>query len=271
MIRKPVVAGKFYSANKDALRKELSSFMPKNAKAAKALACVMPHAGYMYSGMVATETAANIAIPENIILIGPNHTGTGETFSIISEGEWQTPFGSVKIHTQIADSLKKNCSLIKEDASAHAQEHSLEVELPILQFVRNAPFRFVPLSVMPANKTAYQSIAQAIASTITALSIRDTTLIVASSDMTHYESQESAKKKDNAAIEAMLKLDETLFLERITQYNITMCGYIPAVIAIMASKLLGASKAELVCYQTSGDVTGDFDAVVGYAGIIITK
>lgn len=269
MIRSPVVAGKFYSADKDSLEKQLTSFLPHTAKKKK-IACIMPHAGYMYSGLVAAQTAAAIEIPENIILLGPNHTGVGNPFSIISQGAWQTPLGSVTVHSQIAESLKANCSLIKEDESAHAYEHSLEVQLPILQFLREKEFRFVPLVVMSAEKHAYRDIADAIDNTITALAITDTTLIIASSDMTHYESQESAKKKDTLAIEAILNLDEDLLLKRVAQYDISICGYIPIAITIMAAKKLGAKNAELIKYQTSGEASGDYNAVVGYAGIVIS-
>lgn len=270
MIRSPVVAGQFYSADKGELEKQLASWAPRTLKK-KALACVLPHAGYMYSGPVATETAANIEIPENIILLGPNHTGRGSPFSIISKGEWQTPFGSVEIHGAIAESMKSKCPLIKEDAAAHDFEHSLEVELPILQFLRGKKFSFVPLVVMPALRSAYDGIAGAIADTVSALGITDTTLIVASSDMTHYEPQESAKKKDSLAIDAMLNLDAGLLLERVAKHGISMCGCVPAAITIIAAKKLGAKNARLVKYQTSGDASGDYDAVVGYAGIVISK
>ena len=140
-----------------------------------------------------------------------------------------------------------------------------------MRFLREKEFRFVPLVVMPAPRHAYGDVAEAIAGSITALSIAETTLIVASSDMTHYESHESAQKKDTFAIEAILNLDENLLLERVAQHNISMCGYVPTVIVIIAAKKLGAKKAELIKYQTSGDVSGDYDSVVGYAGIVISK
>ncbi|MDD5005641.1 MAG: AmmeMemoRadiSam system protein B [Candidatus Omnitrophica bacterium] len=269
MIREAIVAGKFYPANKNTLEKQISSFI-KETKKENALACVMPHAGYVYSGEVAVNTANSIDIKENILLLGPNHTGLGTLFSIMSRGFWQTPLGEVEINSAIAESLKKECPLIKEDIQAQAYEHSLEVELPILQFLSKDKFSIVPLVLMPAQKPEYEKIAQAIFNTITNLGIKDKTLIVASSDMTHYESQESAKQKDNLAIEAILNLDADSLIERVEKHNITMCGYVPAAITIMAAKKLGAKKARLVKYQTSGDVSGDYDAVVGYAGITIS-
>lgn len=270
MIRKPIVAGKFYPANPEILKKQLSSFAEKDGIKENALACILPHAGYVYSGKVAFQTAASVEIKENIILLGPNHTGLGSSFSISCEGKWQTPLGEVEINSQIANYIKKKYPLIKEDDSAHAGEHSLEVELPILQFLYDKKFTIVPLVLMPADKPSYEKIADAIYKTITDLGIKDKTLIVASSDMTHYESFDSATKKDDMAIEAIKNLDEGLLLERIEKYNITMCGYAPIVITLILTKKLGAKEAKLIKYRTSGEASGDFDSVVGYAGITIS-
>ena len=229
----------------------------------------MPHAGYVYSGKVATLTAASIKLKRNIILLGPNHTGIGSTFSITSKGSWKTPMGEVKINEEIASALKKHSSKISEDSNAHMYEHSLEVELPILQFLNKDPFTFVPITVMESDKAAYEEISQAIYDTISELNISRETLIIASSDMTHYESHKSAKEKDDLAIEAIENLNEDLLLERVNKYKISMCGYVPTAITIMASKKLGANKGELILYQTSADISGDYEAVVGYAGIVI--
>lgn len=271
MIRKPVVAGKFYPQDKNALKAQLNSFLVQTPKEkTDAVACIMPHAGYVYSGRVATQTAASICIKDNVILLGPNHTGLGDKFSIMSEGKWQTPLGEIEINPQLSKQIIKNCSSIREDSKAHAYEHSLEVELPILQFLREEKFQIVPLVLAPADKLIYEEVGQAIYQAIVDLKIKDKTLIVASSDMTHYESQESAKQKDNLAIEAILNLDENLLIERIEKYDISMCGYVPVIVTIIASKRLGAKKAKLIKYQTSGEISGDYDAVVGYAGIIIS-
>ncbi|MFH1622442.1 MAG: AmmeMemoRadiSam system protein B [Candidatus Omnitrophota bacterium] len=269
MIRQPIVAGKFYPNDKNSIKKQLNNFLINTVKE-DCIACIMPHAGYDYSGKVATQTAASVQIKENIILLGPNHTGLGGDFSIVSEGSWHTPLGDVKINSKIAEGIKKECQLVTEDSKAHAYEHSLEVELPILQFLTNEEFSFVPLTLMPSSKNDYEALSKAIYKTILDLNIKDKTLIVASSDMTHYESQESAKKKDVLAIEAILNLDEDLLLKRLSQHNISMCGNAPVIVAIITAKKLGAKKANLVLYQTSGETTGDYDAVVGYAGITIT-
>ncbi|MDD5618675.1 MAG: AmmeMemoRadiSam system protein B [Candidatus Omnitrophica bacterium] len=269
MIRKPVVAGQFYPADKNSLEKQIRSFIKETAKE-NALACIMPHAGYVYSGRVAAQTAASVEIKENIILLGPNHTGLGSDFSIMSEGKWQTPMGNVSINSSLAENIKDECPLIEDDANAHLHEHSLEVELPILQLLSEKEFSIVPLVLMPSDKASYEKISQSIYNAITKLNLKDKTLIVASSDMTHYESQESAEKKDTLAIEAILNLDEDLLLERVKEYNISMCGYVPAAIAIITAKKLGAKKTKLIKYQTSGETSGDYDAVVGYAGIVIS-
>lgn len=270
MIRKPIVAGKFYPANPEILKKQLSSFAEKEGIKENGLACILPHAGYIYSGKVAFQTAASVEIKENIILLGPNHTGLGSLFSIVSEGVWQTPLGEVEINTQIANRLKKECPLIKEDDSANIGEHSLEVQLPIFQFLYDKKFSIVPLVLMPSNKTAYEKIADALYKTIVGLDIKNKTLIIASSDMTHYESFDSATKKDDLAIEAIKNLDEDLLMKRIEKYNISMCGYVPVVITLILAKKLGAKEAKLIKYRTSGQASGDFDSVVGYAGITIS-
>ncbi len=269
MIRQPIVAGKFYPSDKKSINKQLSGFL-EPASRESALACVMPHAGYMYSGKVATQTASSVEIKENIILLGPNHTGLGKRFSICSEGKWQTPSGDIEINSTIAQSLMKECPLIEEDASAHAHEHSIEVELPIFQFLFNQKFNISPIILMPGSKKEYEDIAQAIYKTISGLDIKDKTLIVASSDMTHYESHDSATQKDNLAIEAILNLDEDLLMQRLTEHDISMCGYAPVIVTIISAKKLGAKQAKLILYQTSAEATGDYEAVVGYAGITIS-
>lgn len=269
MIREPIVAGKFYPANPDILKKQLNSFI-KETTQENALACILPHAGYIYSGKVAFQTAASVQIKENIILLGPNHTGLGNIFSIVSEGTWKTPLGDVQINSTIAENLKKECSLIKEDNTAHAYEHSLEVELPILQFLCKDKFSIVPLVLMSSTKSDYEKIAQAIFKTISDLNIKDKTLIIASTDMTHYEPYDEAMKKDDLALEAIKNLDEDLLLERIAKYNITMCGYVPVIITILATKKMGAKNVKVVKYHTSGETSGDFESVVGYAGITIS-
>jgi len=270
MQRNPVVAGKFYPGTQEALKKQLEQFLQEAPQQKDAFACILPHAGYIFSGSVALQTAASVLPKKNLILLGPNHTGLGSPFSIMPEGSWDTPFGEVEINSEIAKEILARCSFLKEDKKAHEHEHSLEVELPIFQFLYKSSFSFVPIALMAASHSLYRDLANAIAQTITSLEIVQQTLIVISSDMTHYEPQETAKDKDKIAIEAILQLDENALSERIKKFDISMCGYVPAIVGIMAAKQLGASRAELVTYQTSGEVSGDYDAVVGYAGITIS-
>jgi hypothetical protein len=246
----------------------VSFLKEEEGKKEKALACILPHAGYVYSGQVAAKTLSSIALPETCIILGPNHTGFGTPASIMTEGQWQTPLGTMDIDNSSAHSLLARSSYLKEDETAHAYEHSIEVQLPLIKEIKGGNFRFVPIILASEDKLMYKDIAQAIAATIR--DAKKDILIIASSDMTHYEPQDRANKKDQRAIEAILALDEKELAERIEHDRISMCGYIPAIITIMAAKLLGAKTARLAAYQTSGDVSGDFSSVVGYAGIVIS-
>lgn len=271
-IRPPAVAGQFYPATEQALRKQIESFSDtKEISAVKkvALGCMLPHAGYMYSGMVAYSVVAQLEIKNNLILLGPNHTGMGPAFSIMDEGSWDTPFGGVAINTKLAKKLKDKAPMLKSDYTAHQFEHSIEVELPLLQYFKKG-ITFVPMVIAGSDFKNYQRLGLQIAAAIQELQLEKDTLIIASSDMTHYEDLKTARVKDTKAIQAILQLDETKLWEKIQDLDITMCGYAPAIVMISAAKALGAKKGELVKYQTSGDVTGDNSSVVGYAGIIIS-
>ncbi|MFH1692359.1 MAG: AmmeMemoRadiSam system protein B [Candidatus Omnitrophota bacterium] len=268
MIRKPVVAGQFYPAEPAALKKLISSFaVKKSIKPQKAISCILPHAGYVYSGKVAVSTLKAMEPADSYIILGPNHTGYGAGCSIVKYGAWSTPFELVNIDTDLASELLKNSKYLEEDEQAHAYEHAIEVELPLIQAVLGSNFSFVPITLATGTNLVYKDIAESIAKTVKNSSKK--IMIVASSDMTHYEQQNVAIKKDEEAIKAILELDEQRLLEKIEHMGITMCGYIPAIIAIMAAKKLGAQHAQLIDYQTSGDITGDYSSVVGYAGIVI--
>ncbi len=267
-IRKPAVAGQFYSGTLQGLKNQIEPLVNKKSERADAIACMLPHAGYMYSGRVAGETVSRINIKDKIVLIGPNHTGYGVPFSIMSEGAWQNPLGEIKIDTGLAKQILKNSKNLKEDMLAHLYEHSLEVELPFLQYFKT-DFEIVPIVVGSDQIAMLKEVGRAIAKAIEDTNIKSSTLIIASSDMTHYEPYEEAQKKDNEAIRAILELNEDKLMDKVTQLGISMCGYAPAIIMITAAKVLGAKKAELVKYMTSGDVTGDKASVVGYAGIVV--
>lgn len=268
MIRKPVVAGQFYPADPSVLKKLILSFdVKKTIKPQKTIACILPHAGYIYSGKVAVSTLKAIEPADTYIILSPNHTGYGAGCSIVKHGGWSTPFEIVNIDTEVADQLLKHSKYLEEDEQAHAYEHSIEVELPLIQTILNPDFSFVPITLATGGDLVYKDIAASIADCVK--NNKKKIVIIASSDMTHYEPQKDAVKKDEEAIKAILELNEKLLLEKIERFGITMCGYIPAVITIMASKMLGARQAKLIEYQTSADTTGDFSSVVGYAGLVI--
>lgn len=268
MIRPPAVAGQFYPSNPAVLKKLITGLCPKEpSKKEEVLGCILPHAGYVYSGSVAASVLSQITVAETYVIMGPNHTGYGPASSIMTEGEWQTPFGSVNINTLLAQKILKNSKYLEEDTLAHAYEHSIEVELPLIQAIARPEFTFVPIILASNDILVYKDIACAVAKAIQETPGRVT--LIASSDMTHYETQTSANQKDEEAIRAILDLDEKELLQKIDRLNISMCGYIPAVVLILTAKKLGAKSAKLIAYQTSGDVSGDYSAVVGYAGIII--
>lgn len=268
-VRIAQVAGQFYPASKNELKRQVESLIDKEAKKSDAIACMLPHAGYVYSGRVAGETVSQVNLKEKIILLGPNHTGYGMRFSIMTEGTWQTPLGEVKIDSDLAKEILKGSQYLKDDSLAHAYEHSLEVELPFLQYFRDN-FEIVPIAFLTDNVPALKKVGEEIAGVVKAGKIEGSTLIIASSDMTHYEAQEQAEKKDKQAIDAILEMDGDKLMDNVRGLKITMCGYAPVIAMLSAAKYLGAKKGRLIQYQTSGDITGDTDSVVGYAGIIIS-
>ncbi len=267
--RMPVFAGQFYPASAQVLKKQIQSFIGPAVPKQNAVACLLPHAGYIYSGPVAAQTVSRISVKDKVVLLGPNHTGYGKNISIMTEGSWQTPLGEVKIDSVLAKKILEGCSYLEDDNLAHESEHSLEVELPFLQYFKN-DFRIVPIAFLFEETGALKEVAGAIAEAVKQQGLKDKVLLVASSDMTHYEPQPSAQNKDRLAIEAILSLDEDRLLDVIGRFNISMCGVMPTVVMITCAKALGATKAQLVKYQTSGDVTEDRSSVVGYAGIIIS-
>jgi AmmeMemoRadiSam system protein B len=222
----------------------------------------------MYSGHVAGAVFRKLELPARFIILCPRHYPQGESLAILSEGAWKTPLGEAKIDSALATELKRAFALLREDSVAHRAEHSLEVQLPFLQRLAG-DFRFVPIALGPLRFETFDHLGRAIAETIAAHP--DPILIVASSDMNHYESDEITRKKDRKAIDKILALEPRGLYDTIHRENISMCGYGPAVTMLTAAKHLGATRAELVCYATSGDVTGDRDEVVGYAGIVVRR
>ncbi|MFC1957286.1 AmmeMemoRadiSam system protein B [Chloroflexota bacterium] len=266
MIRNPVVIGQFYPESPDRLRSMIAELVDEKAEKEEVIGLLSPHAGYIYSGAVAGATISRIKFKDTFIIIGPNHTGNGKPFSIMTEGVWKTPLGEVEIDSELGERILASSEYLQEDSAAHQYEHSIEVQLPFLQYFK-PDIKLVPIVFALASGDIYKEIGKGIAQAIKELNKE--VVIIASSDMTHYEPQESAQEKDARAIEAVLNLDEDKLLERVQQLNISMCGYAPAVALITAARELGTVEAELVRYQTSGDTSGDYGSVVGYAGIIL--
>ncbi len=272
-LRQPAVAGRFYPANAQRLRAEIETYTTARANASTesepkihALGCIVPHAGYVYSGHVAGAVYRRLELPQRLVILCPNHTGMGEPLAIMSEGAWHTPLGDAVIDKGLADELKARMPLLAEDQEAHRYEHALEVQLPFLQVL--APgFQFVPITVGTSNFEVLSALGVVIGSIATEAA--EPVLVIALSDMNHYESDAVTRVKDRRAIDQVLALDPRGLYETVRQANISMCGYGPAVVMLTASKKLGANHAELIRYATSGDASGDRDMVVGYAGIVV--
>ena len=270
MVREPIVAGQFYSGSAAALRKEIAGMIGSGAKKnINAIGAVSPHAGYAYSGPVACKVLSSIKPKKYFVILGTNHTGLGTVFGIDSNDFWRTPLGNVEIDRSVADKISKKCGFIKPDKLSHVNEHSIEVQLPFLQVLQE-DFKIIPITISHADLNLYRKAGIGIAASIRELGIEDHTVIIASSDMTHYEDIDEAKKKDAIAISSMLALNEEELLRSVLEFDITMCGLAPVVVMIIAAKELGASRAELVEYRTSADASGDSSSVVGYAGLIIS-
>jgi MEMO1 family protein len=267
-LRKPAVAGQFYPSTAKDIRKIIASFTDKFAQKNDVYGCILPHAGYIYSGNVAVQTISRVNIKDTLILLGPNHTGLGATFSIMPQGAWETPLGNVEINALLANLFLSKSRYLKNDTLAHLNEHSLEVELPILQYFRS-DFKIVPIAIKTDDLSMLSGLAEELAQVISQNHLSSSVMFIASSDMTHYEPQESAEKKDALAIEAILALDERKLEAQVKDLDISMCGFAPITVLLKAAKLLGAKKGQLIKYQTSGDASGDKSNVVGYAGITI--
>lgn len=267
MQRQPAVAGQFYPGNKQALRTALAELIPENTAPQTVKAVISPHAGYVYSGAVAGQLFSQITIPVTVLIIGPNHHGAGAAAALYPDGEWLTPLGAVSINARLNDLLLQHTRYIQSDKVAHQQEHSLEVQLPFIQYLHPG-VTIAALCLGHGDYASLRDIGQGIAAAIKEYD--EEVLIVASSDMTHYESAVSARRKDQQALERVLALDGSGLLETCRQQGITMCGVVPVTVALEAALQLGATQAELVAYGTSGDVTGDNEQVVGYAAVTIS-
>jgi len=268
--REPAVAGLFYPGDPDDLRHAIASYGANVEPKIRALGCVVPHAGYVYSGHVAGAVFSRLELPKRFIILCPNHTGYGVPLSIMSEGAWRTPLGDAQVDQELAEALKNTYTLLEEDDLAHRKEHAIEVQLPFLQ-ASVAELRFVPIAVGTGNIEALRGLGEAIASVLNAQQLSsEQVLVIASSDMNHYESDKLTRAKDHLALESLLALDARGLYDTVMNERISMCGYGPAVATLTATRALGAHSAQLIKYATSAEVSGDFDRVVGYAGVIIS-
>jgi MEMO1 family protein len=268
VVREPAVAGLFYPGAAEELTRALRALIVPAPEKIRALACMVPHAGYVYSGQVAGAVFSRLELPSRFVILGPNHTGRGVPLSIMSEGSWRTPLGEVAIDAELAHQFIRACPLLEVDTAAHRTEHAIEVELPFLQqALHGSQFSFVPIALGTAQYDPLRALGEALAQVLR--NQAGSVLLVASSDMNHYEADAITRVKDRKALDRILALDPRGLLETVFRERISMCGFGPAVAALTAALALGATSAQLVQYATSAEVSGDYDRVVGYAGIII--
>ena len=280
MLRKPAVAGAFYPDNKEELIELIEDCFLSDLGVGKIpeshdfegdsypINVMVPHAGFIYSGPVASFCYSKIAengIPDVFIILSPNHTGYGSEVAVFNEGEWETPLGNVEVDEEFANKIISFSEYASADHIAHSKEHSIEVQLPFLQYFSNN-FKIVPITIGSQTLPAVSDLATAIVSA--AKKVDRSYCVIASTDLSHFNNQEKANKVDGFVLEDIKEMDEFKLLEEVIQYNITMCGYGPVMTTILVSKLTGKESCEILAYGTSGDVTQDYSQVVGYGSAI---
>jgi len=280
-VRRPARAGTFYEGTGESLRKQIENCflhklgpgkIPKIVKGGPrhVIGLVCPHAGYMYSGPVAAHAYYKLASdgkPDVAVIFGPNHSGYGSALAVMNDGSWRTPLGDVEVDGDIANDIVRESRIVDVDESAHRFEHSIEVQLPFLQYLYGSNFKLVPICFLMQDLSSAREVGKATAKVLAGKNA----VIIASSDMTHYESQESASRKDRLVLDAVQSMDEAKLYSTIETKNISACGYAPMIALITAAKNMGVKEAKLLCYKTSGDVIGDCSSVVGYAAVCFTK
>ncbi len=269
MLRLPAVAGRFYPSNPKELTSLVRKYFQPDLKheAISAKACLVPHAGYMYSGHVAGAVFARLALPQKLIALGVRHYPRGEPAAILSNGAWRTPLGDAPIDEELAAELRRECPVLREDSVAHSTEHSLEVQVPFLQVL--APgFSFVPVALGTVQFESLVSVGEGLGRVLK--NVKESVLLLTTSDLNHYEDDATTRDKDRKAIDRLLALDARGLYDTCRNEEISMCGLGPAVAMLTALNSLGAKRAELVKYATSADVSGDQSQVVGYAGMIFS-
>ena len=279
-VRHPYVAGSFYPREAQSLKQDIEGCfkhalgpgrLPTKGNEPRTItAIICPHAGYMYSGPVAAHSYLALSEerkPDTAIILCPNHTGVGSALSLMGKGIWETPLGRVNIDEETSRAIFDASGMVDLDETAHTYEHSIEVQLPFLQYLYGSAIRIVPICMGLQDLDVSRNLGEAIAD---ATELKNT-VVIASTDMTHQESQQSATRKDRLVLEAIQTMDEENVQKTVESHRITMCGYGPVSAALVTSKRLGADKAEILSYHTSGDITGDHGAVVGYASAKITR
>jgi len=266
MKRKPAVAGQFYYGTSSRLIEQVDQYIDKAAAREDAIGIVAPHAGFVYSGPVAGAVYSSIKFPKTFLMLGPNHTGLGARISLMEDSEWEIPICTFEVDRKLAGRIALNVPKVERDSQAHVFEHSLEVQLPFIAYF-SRDIKIVPIALLSVSLDDCLELAEGIAKAVKSVDYPVT--IVASSDMSHYQPDEVARQKDKKAIERILAIDPEGLYETVRKERISMCGYLPVTVMLAAAKLLGAGSARLVKYSTSGDVSGDYDSVVGYAGIVV--
>ncbi len=280
-VRPPSQAGAFYAGTSQSLKKQIENCflhplgpgkIPQNAEGRlkHVVGTISPHAGYMYSGPVAAHGYYRLGVdgkPDLAVILGPNHTSYGSPLAIMNEGVWRTPLGDLEVEGSIADQIVQESGIVDVDASAHRMEHSIEVQVPFLQYLYGTEIKIIPICFSMQDLQSARDVGEAVGKVL-----KDkNAVIIASSDMTHYESQKSAEMKDRLALDTIEKMDEEALYSAIERQRITACGYGPISSLIAAARLLGTKEAKLLCHKTSGDITGDHSSVVGYASVCFEK
>ena len=280
-IRLPSVAGAFYEGKAEMLRAQIEycfrhKLGPRRIPSVneegqrKIVGLVCPHAGYVYSGPIAANAYFELALdgrPETVIILGPNHRGNGNPLATTSEGFWRTPLGDAEVDSETANTIINESQLVDIDRFAHLNEHSIEVQLPFLQYLYGPKFKFVPICFRIQDLLSATEVGKSIAAAV----LNKNAVVIASSDMTHYEPRRNAIIKDMNALRAVEATDEKRFYSSVEKLNVSACGYGPIAALIVAANEIGARQAKLLCYKTSGDITGDYSSVVGYAALSFTK
>jgi hypothetical protein len=265
-MRRAAVAGAFYEGEKDSLERQLRDCFSgiSREENENIIGAVVPHAGYLYSSGVAASVYAKLPPADIFVILGVNHHGVGSPIAV-SKDTWATPLGEVEVDDAFVDALPKR--IIDVDETAHRYEHSIEVQLPFLQFLFDIKFRVVPICIGLIDKDSAREIGEDLADTIAKIGKK--VVVIASSDFTHYEPDRIAREKDEYVIEAIKELDVAKFYKRVYERNVTACGVDPIAAMLHAAKKLGAKEGQVTKYATSGDVIGDRSSVVGYGGIIV--